>query len=756
MLSRDLQIQLNRAFQLAASKRHEFVTVEHMLYVLVDDYQTRVIVEGCGGNIQKLKIQLAEFINANYRNIVVGESEPTTEWKPEPTLAFQRVLQRALIQVQSAGKSEVTCGHLLVAIYDEPESHSVSFLEEQGVTKFAVVDFYSHGMVKGLPGPGTENDIDGLPKDASKTKANPLEKYALNLTEKARKGQIDPIIGREEILQRVIQILCRRTKNNPLLVGEPGVGKTAIADGLALAVVKGQVPETLADANVYSLDMGSLLAGTKFRGDFEERLKAVVTAVESDPKAILFIDEIHTIVGAGATSGGSLDASNLLKPGLVSGNLRCIGSTTYKEYRSYFEKDRALERRFQKIDVNEPSLEQSIEILEGIKSAYENFHNVTLSSSVIRAAVELTHRYLPARKLPDKAIDVVDEVGSKARIKNKDGKKVTITVKDIEDVISSMAQIPAKSVSSDEVKQLGQLESNLKSVIFGQDSAIESLVTAIKFNRSGLGNPNKPIGSFLFTGPTGVGKTELVKQLAKFLGNEFLRFDMSEYMEKHAVARLIGAPPGYVGYEEGGLLTEAVNKTPYAVLLLDEMEKAHPDIANVLLQIMDSGRLTDANGRVVDFRNTIIVMTSNAGAREVAKGGIGIHPETGSERSKEAIKQFFSPEFLNRLDAVISFSNLSKEILLKVVDKFISELENQLKEKKIELLVNREVRQWIFESGYDPNFGARPFSRTIDEKIKKPLVDKILFGDFKRGGKITIELENNKPKFVFSPRAKKN
>lgn len=748
MLSRDLQIQLNRAFQYAANRKHEFVTVEHMLFVLLDDQQSKAIIEGCGGNIQKLKTRLEEFISSNYQTITL---QTPAELKPEPTLAFQRVLQRALIHVQSSGRQEVMCGHVLVAIFDEPESHSAFFMNEQGITKFAIVDFFSHGMSRALPGPNPDTETG----PGVGPRPSPLEKFTQNLTEKARKGLIDPIIGRDQILERTIQILSRRTKNNPLLVGEPGVGKTAIADGLALRIVKNDVPETLKEANVYSLDMGSLLAGTKFRGDFEERLKAVVSEIESSPKNILFIDEIHTIVGAGATSGGSMDAANLLKPGLMGGALRCMGSTTYKEYRSHFEKDRALERRFQKIDVNEPTIDESIQILEGIKSAYEKFHNVKYSSQVIRATVDLAHRYLPARKLPDKAIDVIDEVGSRLRIQSSATEAKIVTVKDIEQIIAGMAQIPARSVSADDMKMLENLETNLKNVIFGQDKAIASLVSSIKFNRSGLGNTSKPIGSFLFTGPTGVGKTELAKQLAKSLGNEFLRFDMSEYMEKHAVSRLIGAPPGYVGYEEGGLLTEQVNKTPYSVLLLDEIEKAHPDIANVLLQIMDSGRLTDSNGRIVDFRNTIVIMTSNAGAKEVAKGGLGINPDTGSERGTEAIKQFFSPEFLNRLDAVISFENLPKATLLKVIDKFLSELQRQLKDKKVEIEVSTEAREWLYSKGYNPAYGARPFARTIDEHVKKPLVDQILFGDLKEGGKITVDQKTQGLSFEFLPKANK-
>lgn len=754
MLSRDLQIQLNRAFQFAASRKHEFVTVEHMLLVLLDDQQSKVIIEGCGGNIQKLKTRLDEFITSTYQTITINGQ---ADMKPEPTLAFQRVLQRALIQVQSSGRQEVMCGHVLVAIFDEPESHSAYFLNEQGITKFAVVDFFSHGMSRALPGPNYDTGDGGAaPGTGPGPQSNPLDKFTRNLTEKARKGLIDPIIGRDQVLERTIQILSRRTKNNPLLVGEPGVGKTAIADGLALRVIAGDVPEPLKDANIYSLDMGSLLAGTKFRGDFEERLKAVVNAIESDSKNILFIDEIHTIVGAGATSGGSMDAANLLKPGLIGGGLRCIGSTTYREYRSHFEKDRALERRFQKIDVTEPTLEESIQIVEGIKTAYEKFHNVKYPGSVVKAAVELSHRYLPARKLPDKAIDVIDEVGSRLRIQSKSTTPTIVSIKDIENIIASMAQIPSRSVSSDDMKMLEHLDTNLKTVIFGQDKAIASLVAAIKFNRSGLGNNAKPIGSFLFTGPTGVGKTELSKQLAKALGNEFIRFDMSEYMEKHAVSRLIGAPPGYIGYEEGGLLTEQINKNPYSVLLLDEIEKAHPDIANILLQIMDSGRLTDSNGRVVDFRNTIVILTSNAGAKEVAKGGLGINPDTGTERGSDAIKHYFSPEFLNRLDAVISFENLPKATILQVIEKFLSELQTQLKEKKVTIDVDAKGKEWLYNKGYNPAYGARPYGRTIDEYVKKPLVDKILFGELKSGGHIDVTTDEAGLKFNFQPATRKN
>ncbi len=741
MLSRSLQIQLNRAFQLAATSRHEFVSLEHMLFVLADDREARSLIEGCGGDVDKLKKRIDEFFKTTYQNLTVPV-DPRAEWKPEPTLAFQRCLQRALIQVQAAGKNEVSCGHLLISFFDETDSHAVFFLQEQGVTKFALVEQFSHGLGRELPsGSSTETDIDGRPIDDSKKKQTPLEKFTTNLNLRAKQGLIDPLIGREDVLDRVIQVLSRRTKNNPLLVGDPGVGKTAIADGLALAIVENRVPETLKDCTVFSLDMGSLLAGTKFRGDFEERLKAVVQAIENDGNAVLFIDEIHTIVGAGATSGGSMDASNLLKPALAAGTLSCIGSTTYKEFRSHFEKDRALARRFQKIDVNEPSVEDSVAILEGIKSAYENFHSVDYSLETTRAAVELSNRYITSRKLPDKAIDVIDEVGARLRIRAKSAERIPATLRDVEEVVSSMAQVPARSVTSDDLAMLSNLEGSLKSVIYGQDKAVESVVTAIKFNRSGLGSTNKPVGSFLFAGPTGVGKTELARQLAKALGNEFLRFDMSEYMEKHSVSRLLGAPPGYVGFEEGGLLTEAVNKSPYCVLLLDEMEKAHPDVANILLQIMDNGRLTDSNGKSVDFKNAIIILTTNAGAREMAKPNIGIQHEPGAQKSDAAIKQYFSPEFLNRLDAVITFVNLSKPILLKVIDKFLGELSTLLKDKNIQLEISDPAKEWLFDKGFDPAYGARPFHRIIDEKVKKPLVDKVLFGELKKGGKVLIDKE---------------
>lgn len=761
MLSRELQIQLNRAFQYAGSRHHEYVSIEHMLYAFTDDAEVRTIVEGLGGNIEKLKQRLDEFLSGSFKNLS-SPIDPRSEWKPEPTLAFQRVLQRAVIQVQSAGKSEVSCGNLLVAFYDEPDSHAVFFLQEQGISKFKIIDFISHRLNRDFamdqgrelpPGSSEQLDIDGQPIDDSKRHSSKstsaLEKFTVNLTARAKQGLIDPIIGRETELERVIQILSRRTKNNPLLVGDPGVGKTAIADGLALAIVNDNVPDSLKGAKVYSLDMGLLLAGTKFRGDFEERVKAVVQSIEKDPNAILFIDEIHTIVGAGSTSGGSMDASNLLKPGLAAGNLSCIGSTTYKEYRQYFEKDRALARRFQKVDVNEPNLEDTIKILEGIKGNYEKFHIVTYSANVVRAAVELSNRYITSRKLPDKAIDVLDEVGARLRMKAKNVASIEATIKNVEDVVSGMAQVPARTVTNDDLKLLSTLEVGLKSVIFGQDKAVESVVTAIKFNRSGLGNTKRPVGSFLFAGPTGVGKTELAKQLALYLGNEFIRFDMSEYMEKHSVSRLVGAPPGYVGFEEGGLLTERVNQHPYCVLLFDEMEKAHPDVSNILLQILDSGHLTDSNGKTVDFKNAIIIMTTNAGAREMARPNIGIQSQPGAQKSQDAIKQFFSPEFINRLDGVINFSNLEKPLLMRVIDKFLGELSQSLKDKKIELLVSDEAKEFLFEKGYEPAYGARPFNRVIDDRLKKPLVDKVLFGGMKKGGRINVSVKGDQLDFSY-------
>jgi ATP-dependent Clp protease ATP-binding subunit ClpA len=607
------------------------------------------------------------------------------------------------------------------------------------------VNYLSHGVVKSRE-PESEStlEVDGLPRDSSKDKKSPLQTYAIDLNEKARNGQVDPLIGRDDVLDRVMQVLCRRTKNNPLLIGEPGVGKTAIADGLAQRVVEGRVPPALREAVIYALDMGALLAGTKFRGDFEERLKAVLKDLELQPHGVLFIDEIHTLIGAGATSGGSMDASNLLKPSLATGDIACIGSTTYKEYRAVFEKDRALARRFQKIDVNEPSVEQTIEILNGLKSRYEKFHNVQYATAALQAAAELSAKHIQGKQLPDKAIDVIDEAGAHSRMTSQNEDVQNISIKEIESVISAMTGAPVKSVTASDKQQLRDLEKNLKSVIFGQDKAIASLVGAIKMARSGLGREAKPIGSFLFAGPTGVGKTEVTKQLAHFLGNHFLRFDMSEYMEKHTVSRLVGAPPGYVGYNEGGLLSVAVTKNPYCVLLLDEIEKAHPDLTNILLQVMDNGSLTDTTGRVADFRNAILVMTTNAGALDVAKQGIGITPDSSSGKSLDAIKRIFAPEFLNRLDAIVPFADLNETVIFQVIDKFLAELEKQLSEKKIVFAASGEVRRWLYTKGYDKVYGARPMARTIDEHLKKPLVDEILFGRLEKGGKVNVDVKDGK------------
>ncbi len=777
MLSSNLEKFLNIAANLAKTARHEFVSLEHILLAFLGDPETNEILLACGANISELRKNLEQFIdrysprvNLSNTQIAIGDDlddhTPSIEtYKPEFTLACHRLLQRAVLQVQSSGKDFVNTGHILVAIYSEKDSHAVHFLVEQGISQFDVVNYLSHGVSKSDLEVSSRNadeedsqtehiDIDGLPKDGSKAKKqSPLKAFCVNLNEKARKNQIDPLIGRDDVIERMVQVLCRRTKNNPLLIGEPGVGKTAIADGLALRIVEDQVPEALSSAVIYSLDMGALLAGTKFRGDFEERLKAVIKALEGEEHAVLFIDEIHTLVGAGATSGGSMDASNLLKPALANGSISCIGSTTYKEYRQHFEKDRALSRRFQKIDIREPTVEETIEILTGLKSHYEDFHNVKYSAAVIKAAAELAARYIQHRHLPDKAIDVMDEVGAKARIKSKTTEPVNIRVSDIEKVVSSIAQVPIHSVGVSDKLQLKDLEKNLRSKVFGQDAAINALASSIKMSRTGLSRENKPIGAYLFAGPTGVGKTEVSKQLASVLGNQFLRFDMSEYMEKHSVSRLVGAPPGYVGFEEGGLLTEAVNKSPYAVLLLDEIEKAHPDLNNILLQVMDNGTLTDSHGKTADFRNVILILTTNAGSSDASKqfGVLNNHSKNQNAEQMSAIKRVFAPEFLNRLDAVVQFSALASDIILKVAEKFVAELTLQLSKKKIEFSVSPEVIQWLADKGFDPLYGARPMARTIDEHIKKSLADEILFGRLEKGGKVRVELDKklSAPHFVF-------
>lgn len=762
MLSSNLEKHLNMAATFAKEHRHEFVSLEHILLALIKDQEVIDIVKACGGDVGTLGKDLETFLDQHCPRVRFQKAEGDDSygesgyesWKPEFTLACHRLLQRAVIQVQSAGKDLVTTGNVLVALFNEKDSHAVYFMEQQGVSQFDVINYLSHGVSKSEPGAAPDDkdvDIDGMPKDGSKQgKQSPLRAFCVNLNERAKQGKMDPLVGRDDVIERSVQVLCRRTKNNPLLIGEPGVGKTAIADGLAMRIVAGEVPDLLKDATIYSLDMGALLAGTKFRGDFEERLKAVVKALENETHGILFIDEIHTLVGAGATSGGSMDASNLLKPSLANGSLSCIGSTTYKEYRQHFEKDRALSRRFQKIDVREPSVEETIKILEGLKPKYEEHHNVKYSAAALKAAAELSSRYIQARHLPDKAIDVIDEVGARVRIQAKDSDTKQIKVTDVEKVVASMAQVPVQSVNNQDKTQLRDLEKTLKSTVFGQDKAIEAVATAIKLSRTGLGRENKPIGSYLFAGPTGVGKTEVCKQLAAALGNAFIRFDMSEYMEKHAVSRLVGAPPGYVGYEEGGLLTEQVTKTPYAVLLFDEIEKAHPDIYNILLQVMDNGTLTDSHGKTADFRNVIIILTTNAGAADAQKGTVGINQFPASDKSMDAIKRTFTPEFLNRLDAIVHFDRLPEEVILQVVRKFLGELGSQLGKKKISLEASESAEKWLLKKGFDPLYGARPLARTIDEHIKKPLVDEILFGKLEKGGKIKVDVKDDKPVFEFA------
>ncbi len=737
MLDPKLERILNQLLESARATAYEFISLEHVLHALVTkDEEAQEILEACGADLRLLQTKLEEFIKAHCPQVSESFLEQDPEWRPELTMAFHRLLQRAAIQVQSAGRKLVKSGNLLVALFHETDSYARYFLEEQGISQFDIIEYISHGTSK-VPSPSGDVAADGLPKD--KTGANSaLKAYCTNLNEKAKSGAIDPLIGREEILERMMQVLNRRTKNNPLLIGESGVGKTALADGIALRIVQGQVPPKLLDKVIYSLDMGALLAGTKYRGDFEERLKNVVKEIKSKPGSVLFIDEIHTLVGAGGTSGGAMDASNLLKPALADGSLSCIGSTTFKEYRTHFEKDRALARRFQRIDVPEPTIEQTFEILKGLKTRYEEFHHVTYTEEALKAAAELSAKHIQGRQLPDKAIDVLDEAGSHARTFADSPDIVKLDVPEIESTVARMAQVPVKSVTASDRQKLKDLDKQLRSVIFGQDNAINKLVNSIKMARTGLGRDQKPIGSYLFAGPTGVGKTEVSKKLAEFMGIQFLRFDMSEYMEKHAVSRLVGAPPGYVGYEEGGLLTDAIVKNPHCVLLLDEVEKAHPDLINILLQVMDSGRLTDSNGRTADFQNVILIMTSNAGAFEAAKGSMGLMPERSSTLSMDAIRKFFRPEFLNRLDAVIEFQPLDRNLLLQVIRKFVSELEAQLLKKTISMEVYPEAIEWLFEKGYDPAFGARPFARVIDEHIKRPLVDDILFGKLQHGGRVTV------------------
>ena len=735
MIAQELESSLHKAFGDARKKRHEFITVEHLLLALLENPSAQEVLKACAAKIDELTKALTDFIE-QHTPIVAGDGDVSTQ----PTLGFQRVIQRSILHVQSSGKKEVTGANVLVAIYGEKESHAVYFLHQQGVSRLDVVNFISHGISKVAP--------TGAPKEANATEGaesaeatGALESYTLNLNQMAIDGKIDPLIGRENEVERVIQILCRRRKNNPLLVGEAGVGKTAIAEGLAKRIVDGQIPDILAKAQVYSLDMGSLLAGTKYRGDFEQRLKAVLKQLMENPEAILFIDEIHTLIGAGSASGGTLDASNLLKPALSSGQLKCIGATTYIEYRGVFEKDHALARRFQKIDVTEPSIAETIEILKGLKSRFESHHGVKYTSTALTTAAELSAKYINDRHLPDKAIDVIDEAGAAQRIAPKAKQKKTIGKPEIEEIVAKIARIPARNVSSDDRSALKTLDRDLRSVVFGQDKAIEALASAIKMARSGIGNSAKPIGSFLFSGPTGVGKTEVAKQLAFILGVELLRFDMSEYMERHAVSRLIGAPPGYVGYDQGGLMTEAITKHPYSVLLLDEIEKAHPDIFNVLLQVMDHGTLTDNNGRKADFRNVVIVMTTNAGASELSKSSIGFTNDKRAGDEMAEIKRLFTPEFRNRLDATISFAPLDETIILQVVDKFLMQLEAQLTEKKVDVSYTEALKKYLAKNGFDPLMGARPMARLIQDTIRRALADELLFGRLANGGKVTIDVD---------------
>ncbi|MCS3902876.1 ATP-dependent Clp protease ATP-binding subunit ClpA [Methylohalomonas lacus] len=741
MLDKDLETTLNNAFREAREQRHEFMTVEHLLLALLDNPSAARVLRACGANINALHNDLRNFIRENAPVLPEGDERDT-----QPTLGFQRVLQRAVFHVQSSGKKEVSGANVLVAIFGERESHAVFFLSQQEVKRLDVVNFISHGISKVPQEDANEEAESAASEEEVRTEengSNPLEAYTVNLNEQAKRGKIDPLIGRQHEIQRTVQILCRRRKNNPLYVGEAGVGKTAIAEGLAKLIVDEDVPEVLADSIIYALDLGALLAGTKYRGDFEKRLKGVMAALKKKPGSVLFIDEIHTIIGAGAASGGVMDASNIIKPALASGEMKCIGSTTYQEYRGIFEKDRALARRFQKIDVNEPTVDETVKILEGLKSRFETHHNIRYTHQALRAAAELTDRYLSDRHLPDKAIDIIDEAGASQHLVAPSKRKKTVNVNDIENIVARIARIPPKSVSTSDKDVLRNLDRDLKMTVYGQDTAIDTLTTAIKMSRSGLGNPQKPIGSFLFAGPTGVGKTEVTRQLAHIMGIELIRFDMSEYMERHTVSRLIGAPPGYVGYDQGGLLTDAINKQPHAVLLLDEIEKAHPDVFNLLLQVMDHGTLTDANGRKTDFRNVIIVMTTNAGAERISRSSIGFTTQDHSHDATEAIQKTFTPEFRNRLDATIEFSPLSPEIISHVVDKFLVELETQLDARKVTMEVDESAREWLAEHGYDKVMGARPMARLIQDKIKKPLAEQLLFGKLEHGGHIHITEEND-------------
>jgi ATP-dependent Clp protease ATP-binding subunit ClpA len=745
MIAQELEVSLHMAFVEARQKRHEFITVEHLLLALLDNPTAAEVLRACGANMDELRKNLTQHIAEQTPRIAADREVDT-----QPTLGFQRVIQRAILHVQSSGKKEVTGANVLVAIFGEKDSHAVYFLQQQGIARLDVVNYISHGITKTPQAQGKNADQDAEQETQTETSNSPLDNYTQNLNAQALAGKIDPLIGRDKELERVVQTLCRRRKNNPLLVGEAGVGKTAIAEGLARRIVEGNVPDLLTKSTVYVLDMGALLAGTKYRGDFEQRLKAVLKQLVDNPNAILFIDEIHTVIGAGAASGGTLDASNLLKPVLSTGQLKCIGATTYNEYRGVFEKDHALSRRFQKIDVIEPSVDETVEILKGLKSRFEAHHSVKYTANALTTAAELSARYINDRHLPDKAIDVIDEAGAAQRIAPKAKQKKVIGKSEIEEIIAKIARIPPRSVSSDDRSALANLDRDLKAVVFGQDAAIDALASAIKMARSGLGNPQKPIGNFLFSGPTGVGKTEVARQLAYCMGIELIRFDMSEYMERHAVSRLIGAPPGYVGFEQGGLLTEQITKKPYSVLLLDEIEKAHPDIFNILLQVMDHGTLTDNNGRKADFRNVCIVMTTNAGAESLARTQMGFTPSTKLGDEMEAIKRMFTPEFRNRLDAVISFGALNQDTIMRVVEKFLIQLDEQLAEKKVEASFTPALKEYLAKKGFDPLMGARPMARLIQDTIRRALADELLFGRLQHGGKVTIDIgEDEKLKLKF-------
>lgn len=745
MLSRNLEHTLHHALSVASERHHEYATLEHLLYALTEDQDAMAVLRSCGVALPDLRDQLLQYIESELTCLIDANVE-----EAKPTTAFQRVLQRAAIHVQSSGREEVTGANVLVALFSERESHAVYFLQEQDMTRFDAVNYISHGIAK-VPGQeemrpptGTESAAE---EKATKTGREALDAYCVNLNEKAKAGKIDPLIGREHEVDRTVQILCRRAKNNPLYVGDPGVGKTAIAEGLAKRIIDEDVPDVLKETVIFALDMGALLAGTRYRGDFEERMKAVINEIEKTDGAVLFIDEIHTIIGAGATSGGAMDASNLLKPALSSGAIRCIGSTTYKEYRNHFEKDRALVRRFQKIDITEPSVEDTVKILQGLKPYYEDHHHIKYTNDALRAAVELSDRYMGDRKLPDKAIDIIDEVGAAQMLVPESKRKKQITVKDIEDVVAAIARIPAKTVSKDDRESLKNLERDLKTLVFDQDDAVHVLADSIKMARAGLREPQKPIGSYLFSGPTGVGKTEVAQQLANILGIELKRLDMSEYMERHSVARLIGTPPGYVGFEQGGLLTDAVDQHPHCVLLLDEIEKAHPDIYNILLQVMDYGKLTDNNGKTIDFRNVILIMTTNAGAQQLAKAPIGFERDVRTDDDQEEIKRVFTPEFRNRLDSIVPFAPLSQDTVARIVDKFIIQLEAQLSDRNVSIQLTDEARDYLAKKGYDPMMGARPLSRVIQEKVKRPLAEELLFGRLTGGGFVLVELKDGELTF---------